>query len=83
MSKVNIKITFTLHDGSTLTADDTQTAGAGTLAYQDLVAERLITVKTESETNLVPYHAVVKAVVEKTTVADTTPEDANCNYKGC
>lgn len=83
MSKENIKATFTLHDGSTLVANDTEEANNGTHAYNDLKAERQITIVTDSDTYIVPYHAVIKVLIEKTPAEVKPVEDANCNYKGC
>lgn len=77
-----IKATFTLHDGTELVANDGDVAN-GTHAYNELKAEKQVTIVTEDATYIVPYHAIIKVKIEKTPVEQTPVKDANCNYEGC
>lgn len=87
MSATAKTVTFTLHDGSTLTAVDADGNAYGTLAFNDFIAKdtvKVITVADETETvTYVPFHAIIQAVVEIETVEPSEVEDANCNYAGC
>lgn len=70
-----ITAVFTLHDGSTVTAEDTATGNAGSSALGAFKAYKTATVKGENSTTLIPFHSVIKVVVTETTSESEFTDD--------
>lgn len=82
MKKTQYSVVLTLTDASTLTLADTDGYGAGSAAYSQLSQRKDINVRTEADDvesiTIVPYQAIVKAVVTPSQVTVDAPTDAFC-----
>lgn len=77
VKKFTTKVTFTLHDGTTVAADDSVVAGQGNSALQDFYGMKYVRISsaTDGQFTLIPYHAIIKAEVEITSSTETVVDD--------
>lgn len=68
-------VVFTLHDGSTVTATDTATNAAGSMALGMYDKKDVIVVEGESSTTKFDFAQVVKAVITTAQSDSITKED--------
>lgn len=71
-------VVFTLHDESTVTVADTATKSAATGAIAQFNAEGIVKVEGESNVTMIPYHAIIKAVVTEAETEIAKGDDDFC-----
>lgn len=77
VKKYPTKVTFTLHDGTTVVADDSVVAGQGDTALHCFEEMKYVRISsaTDGQFTLIPYHAIIKAEVEITSSTETVVDD--------
>ena len=82
MKKTQYSVVLTLTDASTITLADADGYGAGAAAYSQVSRRKDVNVRTEDDdvesTTIIPFHAIVKAVVTPSQVTVEAPTDAFC-----
>lgn len=79
MKKTQYSVVLTLHDASTLTLADSAGFGAGAAAYAQVSQHKDVNVRTAAaEITIVPFDAIVKAVITPAQVGVDAPTDAFC-----
>lgn len=80
MTKFLRTVAITLLDGSSVTFTDTATYQGGSIAWDQTQAKADVKVPNAAgtETTLIPYHAIVKAVATISTTTAEDPTDAFC-----
>lgn len=76
-------VVFTLHDKSEVTVADTAEKQLASSALAQFEAEKAVKVVGEDNTTLIPYHAIIKAVITETQTEIEKGEDAFCNAVEC
>ena len=79
MKKTQYSVVLTLTDSSTLTLADSDGFGAGAAAYAQVSQHKDVNVRTSaSEITVVPFIAIVKAVITPAQVEVEAPTDSFC-----
>lgn len=78
MTKTQYSVALTLTSGS-VTLADSANFGAGSAAYQQIIGGQDVRVRTgEKEITVIPFHAIVKAVITASQSTVDAPVDAFC-----